>query len=109
MVNFSRGNANPAIFASRSNVRMFIHLFLTFTSSPILVLLLLFFSFFMVKIPRVNGGPFFRSLSFTQFFKRDRMYVKTKIEKLGKWLGHTLEAFNESYTSLYRISGALLD
>jgi hypothetical protein len=34
--------------------------------------------------------------------KEDRMNVKTKIEKLKKWLGHTLEAFYESYTSLYR-------
>jgi hypothetical protein len=30
--------------------------------------------------------------------KKDRMKVKTKIEKLEKWLGHTLEAFSVSYT-----------
>jgi hypothetical protein len=37
------------------------------------------------------------------------MNVKTKIEKLGKWLGHTLKAFYESYTSLDRKKDSRLD
>jgi hypothetical protein len=37
------------------------------------------------------------------------MNVKTKIEKLGKRLGHTSEAFYKSYTSSYRINSTWLD